>query len=228
MWLANGIGIVAKAFWDAFAATANWIGQNPIMTAALSSLLLVFAGLTASITGTTVALGGMAALMKSMGRKSLLLIALLAVWYLFQEYDKYLKGENTWMTAFQRKIAEMTIDVRLFRAELGLMWEQLKNGEIGNALGGGFVQSNNSRMLDVNIFKRIADYAKEVVGVELPTKQQAMIPYANTSSTPPAGNYSGKLMGEARVHITVDQNGKVTQQTQSIPLKWDFGSLGSR
>lgn len=228
MWLANGIGIVVKAVWDAITAWGTWIGENPRMTAALSTLLLVFAGLTASITGTTVALGGMAALMKSMGRKSLLLIALLAVWYLFQEYDKYLKGENTWMTAFQRKIAEMTIDVRLFRAELGLMWEQLKNGEIGNALGGGFVQSNNSRMLDVNIFKRIADYAKEVVGMEVPTKQQAMIPYANTPSTPPAGNYTGKLMGEARVHITVDQNGKVTQQTQSIPLKWDFGSLGSR
>ena len=64
--------------------------------------------------------------------------------------------------------------------------------------------------------------------MEVPTKQQAMIPYANTPSSPPAGNYSGKLMGEARVHITVDQNGKVTQQTQSIPLKWDFGSLGSR
>lgn len=227
-WLANGIGIVVKGIWDAIAATANWIGQNPIMTATLSTLLLVFAGLTASITGTTIALGGMAALMKSMGKKSALLIMLLAVWYLFQEYDKYLKGENTWMTAFQRKIAEMTIDVRLFRAELGLMWEQLKNGEIGNALGGGFVQSNNSRMLDVNIFKRIADYAKEKVGMEVPTKQQAMIPYANTPSLPPAGNYSGKLMGEARVHITVDQNGKVTQQTQSIPLKWDFGSLGSR
>ena len=227
MWLSSGIGIVVKAVWGAITAWGTWIGENPRMTAVLSTLLLVFAGLTASITGTTVALGGMAALMKSMGRKSLLLIALLAVWYLFQEYDKYLKGENTWMTAFQRKIAEMTIDVRLFRAELGLMWEQLKNGEIGNALGGGFVQSNNSRMLDVNIFKRIADYAKEVVGMEVPTKQQAMIPYANPNMSPPT-NQSGVLKGEARVHITVDQNGKVTQQTQSIPLKWDFGSLGSR
>ena len=227
MWLANGIGIVVKGIWDAIAATANWIGQNPIMTATLSTLLLVFAGLTASITGTTVALGGMAALMKSMGKKSALLIMLLAVWYLFQEYDKYLKGEDTWMTAFQRKIAEMTIDVRLFRAELGLMWEQLKNGEIGNALGGGFVQSNNSRMLEVNIFKRIADYAKELVGMEIPTKQQAMIPYANPNMSPPT-NQSGVLKGEARVHITIDQNGKLTQQTQSIPLKWDFGSLGSK
>ena len=226
-WLANGIGIVVKGIWDAVAATANWIGQNPIMTATLSTLLLVFAGLTASITGTTVALGGMAALMKSMVKKNALLIALLAMWFLFQEYDKYLKGEDNWMTAFQRKIAEMTIDVRLFRAELGLMWEQLKNGEIALALGGGFVQSNNSRMLDVNIFKRIADYAKEKVGMEVPTKQQAMIPYANPNMIPPT-NQSGVLKGEARVHITIDQNGKLTQQTQSIPLKWDFGSLGSK
>ena len=147
-WLANGIGIVVKGIWDAIAATANWIGQNPIMTATLSTLLLVFAGLTASITGTTVALGGMAALMKSMGKKSALLIMLLAVWYLFQEYDKYLKGEDTWMTAFQRKIAEMTIDVRLFRAELGLMWEQLKNGEISNALGNPSVKTTGEKILD--------------------------------------------------------------------------------
>ena len=54
-----------------------------------------------------------------------------------------------------------------------------------------------------------------------------MIPYANPNMSPPT-NQSGVLKGEARVHITVDQNGKVTQQTQSIPLKWDFGSLGSR
>ena len=147
-WLAKGIGIVVKGIWDAIAATANWIGQNPIMTATLSTLLLVFAGLTASITGTTVALGGMAALMKSMGKKSALLIMLLAVWYLFQEYDKYLKGEDTWMTAFQRKIAEMTIDVRLFRAELGLMWEQLKNGELGNALGNPSVKTTGEKILD--------------------------------------------------------------------------------
>ena len=157
MWLANGIGIVTKAFWDAFAATANWIGQNPIMTAALSSLLLVFAGLTASITGTTVALGGMAALMKSMGKKSALLIMLLAVWYLFQEYDKYLKGEDTWMTAFQRKIAEMTIDVRLFRAELGLMWEQLKNGELGNAINNPSVKTTGEKILDEIIPKSWRD-----------------------------------------------------------------------
>ena len=156
-WLAKGIGIVVKGIWDAIAATANWIGQNPIMTATLSTLLLVFAGLTASITGTTVALGGMAALMKSMGKKSALLIMLLAVWYLFQEYDKYLKGEDTWMTAFQRKIAEMTIDVRLFRAELGLMWEQLKNGEISNAINNPSVKTTGEKILDEIIPKSWRD-----------------------------------------------------------------------
>ena len=200
------------------------------MTATLSTLLLVFAGLTASITGTTVALGGMAALMKSMGKKSALLIMLLAVWYLFQEYDKYLKGENTWMTAFQRKIAEMTIDVRLFRAELGLMWEQLKNGELGNALGNpsftDVADKSTDFFLPLKVVKDVVKYGWDKLNT--PEKSQAMIPYANNSGVPPSGNYSGKLMGEARVHITVDQNGKVTQQTQSIPLKWDFGSLGNR
>lgn len=147
-WVAKGVGIVAKAIWGAVAATTNWIGQNPIMTGILSTMLLAFAGLTASITGSTVALGGFAALMKSMGKKSLFLVALLAIWYLFKEYDKYLKGEDTWMTAFQRKITEMTIDVQLFRAELGLLWRQLKDGEIGNVLGSGVTKGVGTAILD--------------------------------------------------------------------------------
>ena len=147
-WVAKGVGIVAKAIWGAVAATANWIGQNPIMTGMLSTMLLAFAGLTASITGSTVALGGFAALMKSMGKKSLFLVTLLAIWYLFKEYDKYLKGEDTWMTAFQRKITEMTIDVQLFRAELGLLWRQLKDGEIGNVLGSGVTKGVGTAILD--------------------------------------------------------------------------------
>ena len=147
-WVAKGVGIVAKGIWGAVTATANWIGQNPIMTGMLSTMLLTFAGLTASITGSTVALGGFAAVMKSMGKKSLFLIALLAIWYLFKEYDKYLKGEDTWMTAFQRKITEMTIDVQLFRAELGLLWRQLKDGEIGNVLGSDVTKGVGTAILD--------------------------------------------------------------------------------
>lgn len=147
-WVAKGIGTVTKAVWGAVEATANWIGQNPIMTGILSTMLLTFAGLTASITGSTVALGGLAAVMKSMGKKSLFLVTLLAIWYLFKEYDKYLKGEDTWMTAFQRKITEMTIDVQLFRAELGLLWRQLKDGEIGNVLGSGVTKGVGTAILD--------------------------------------------------------------------------------
>lgn len=147
-WVAKGVGTVAKAIWGAVAATANWIGQNPIMTGILSTMLLAFAGLTASITGSTVALGGFAALMKSMGKKSLFLITLLAIWYLFKEYDKYVKGEDTWMTAFQRKITEMTIDVQLFRAELGLLWRQLKDGEIGNVFDSGVTKGIGTAILD--------------------------------------------------------------------------------
>ena len=71
----------------------------------------------------------------------------------------------------------------------------------------------------MNPFKWIYDTTKGLVDVETPTPQKAMIPYASGLSSQTSTNYSGKLMGEVDVRISVDQNGKVTQQpTRTIPL----------
>ena len=53
-----------------------------------------------------------------------------------------------------------------------------------------------------------------------------MIPYRNGLSSQPISNYSGKLMGEVDLRISVDQSGKVTQQpTQKVPLIFNSGGL---
>lgn len=225
-WVAKGVGTVAKAIWGAIAATGNWIGQNPIMTGILSTMLLAFAGLTASITGSTVALGGLAAVMKSMGKKSLFLITLLAIWYLFKEYDKYLKGEDTWMTAFQRKITEMTIDVQLFRAELGLLWRQLQDGEIGNVLGSGVTKGVGTAILDEvippswregirNLRDRNNRNKEEIERHRQGLGSGSGIPYRTSSTTQPT-----KVEGFVAVDVNLKYpNGQVEKVTVNAPTQ---------
>ena len=224
-WVAKGVGIVTKGIWGAVTATANWIGQNPIMTGMLSTMLLTFAGLTAKITGTTVALGGFSTLMKSMGKKSLFLIALLAIWYLFKEYDKYLKGEDTWMTAFQRKITEMTIDVQLFRAELGLLWRQLKDGEIGNVLDSDVTKGVGTAILDEVIPPSWREGIRNLRDRNNQNKQEierhrqglgnSGIPYRTSTTNNPT-----KVEGFVQVGVNLKYpNGQVEKVMVNAPVK---------
>ena len=195
------------------------------MTGMLSTMLLTFAGLTAKITGTTVALGGFSALMKSMGKKSLFLIALLAIWYLFKEYDKYLKGEDTWMTAFQRKITEMTIDVQLFRAELGLLWRQLKDGEIGNVLGSDVTKGVGTAILDEVIPPSWREGIRNLRDRNNQNKQEierhrqglgnSGIPYRTSTTNNPV-----KVEGFVQVGVNLKYpNGQVEKVMVNAPVK---------
>lgn len=147
-WMFKGVGMVTGAIWDAVAAWGKWIAANQSMTIFISTSIGILAMFAASATGATIAVGGLGAAMVAVARKSALLVVLLAMWYLFKEYDKYLKGEDNWMATFQRKIAEMTTDVQLFTAELGLMWRMLQNGEILNALGGGAAKTVGKGLLN--------------------------------------------------------------------------------
>ena len=223
----KGLSELVKIVWNAVEAWGNFIAANSQLVLNFSVLLGLLAMSIVRVTGATLAFGRFGLLLATLGRRIPLIAMLLALFYLFKEYDRYMKGEDSWMANFADWMIYLAESTRLFKEELIGIFNAIKEFRIGDAVSGSLVQNTTQGLGEVNIFKRIADYAKEKVGMEVPTKQQAMIPYANTPSTPPAGNYSGKLMGEARVHITVDQNGKVTQQTQSIPLKWDFGSLGS-
>lgn len=147
-WMFKGVGMVVGIVWDAVAAWGKWIAANQSMTIFISTSIGILAMFAASATGATIAIGGLGAAMLAVARKSALLVVLLAMWYLFKEYDKYLKGEDNWMATFQRKIAEMTTDVQLFTAELGLMWRMLQNGEILNALGGGAAKTVGKGLLN--------------------------------------------------------------------------------
>ena len=150
-WVASGVGLVAKGVWGVVEAIGSFVGENPKTVAALSVLLGLFAVLIDYNTRTISNFTVLGKIFSTIGRRIPLIAALLAIMYLFKEYDKYVNGEETWMAKFQRKITEMTIDVQLFRAELGLLLRQLKDGEIVNAIGGGASKSVGKMILDNTI-----------------------------------------------------------------------------
>ena len=223
----KGLSEIVKIVWNAVEAWGNFVAANSQLVLNFSVLLGLLAMSIVRVTGATLAFGRFGLLLATLGRRMPLIAMLLALFYLFKEYDRYMKGEDSWMANFADWMIYLAESTRLFKEELIGTFNAIKEFRIGDAVSGSLVQNTTQGLGEVNIFKRIADYAKEKVGMEVPTKQQAMIPYANPNMSPPT-NQSGVLKGEARVHITIDQNGKLTQQTQSIPLKWDFGSLGSK
>ena len=147
-WVASGVGLVAKGVWGVVKAIGSFVGENPKTVGALSVLIGLFAVLIDYNTKTISNFTFLGKIFSTIGRRIPLIAGLLAILYLFKEYDKYVNGEETWMAKFQRKITEMTIDVQLFRAELGLLWRQLKDGEIGNVIGSGVHERTRKAILE--------------------------------------------------------------------------------
>lgn len=226
--VAKGISEVVKIVWEAVSAWGAWIGENSRTTAFLSLLIGLFAVLAAKVTGATVSFGILGKVLATVGRRIPLIAMLLALFYLFKEYDRYTKGEDSWMANFAEWMIYLAESTRLWKEELIGAFNAAKEFRFGDFATNGAVQSANNGMLNVNPFKRIIDKAKEKVSLPAPVKPQpAMIPYANGLSNQPYTNYSSKLMGEVDVKVTIDQNGKTTKQpTQKVPLIQQGGLRG--
>ena len=179
----------------------------------------MFAMLITKVKGVTLSFGILGKVLATLGRRIPLITMLLALFYLFKEYDRYMKGEDSWMANFADWMIYLAETARLWKEETIGAFNAVKELRFGDAASGGVVQGSNNTMLNVNPFKRMFDKAKEMTTPDIPAPQKAMIPYASGLSSQPSPNYSGKLMGEVDVRISVDQNGKVTQQpTRTIPL----------
>ena len=219
----TGISSVLGVLYDTVKYWVLWVGANSQLVMTLSTTLLLLAGITAKTTGATVGLKGLL----SLGRKSLLLVALLAIWYLFQEYEKYLNGEDTWLNTFQDKIISITEKVRLLKGELGLLINQIANGEILAAVANPIVQNTNQGFLNGLPLHRIIEKAKELTGLpDIPAKQPAGIPYSNGfGNTAPPKNPTGTVLGEVNVKVLFDQFGKpvASQPVQKVPLIFQGG-----
>ena len=215
----KGLSELVKIVWNAVEAWGNFVAANSQLVLNFSVLLGLLAMSIVRVTGATLAFGRFGLLLATLGRRIPLIAMLLALFYLFKEYDRYMKGEDSWMANFADWMIYLAESTRLFKEELIGTFNAIKEFRIGDAFSNGLVQDTNNGFMNVNPIKRLIDKAKDVTGVGIPSKQTAMIPYANAPSNQPSTNYSGKLRGEVDIKVTVDQNGKMTQQpVQRVPL----------
>ena len=224
----KGISELVKVVWSVVTAIGDFIGQHPKVVGTLSVYLLMFAMLITKVKGATLSFGILGKVLATLGRRIPLIAMLLALFYLFKEYDRYMKGEDSWMANFADWMIYLAETARLWKEETIGAFNAVKELRFGDAVSGGVVQGSNNMMLNVNPYKRIIDKAKEITAPEIPAPTKAMIPYASGLSSQPPSNYSGKLMGEVDVKISVDQNGRtVAQPVQKIPLFQQGGLRGS-
>lgn len=220
----KGIGLLIKEIYSGVKGIVAFIGANSQLVLTFSVLLGIFAVLAARVTGATLAFGRLGALLAVLGRRIPLLALLLTLFYLFKEYDRYVKGEDSWMAGFADWMIYLAETTRLFKEELISIFNAIKDFRVGDAFDTPVVQNTIKGFLNVIPLSRIIDRAKEISGVNIPeTQTRAAIPYANGLNVPPT-NFAGKLQGSVDVNITVDQNGKTTQRTtQSVPLLYQGG-----
>lgn len=225
----KGISSIIKIIGTAIKGLSNFIATNSQLVLTFSVLLGIFALLTARVLGTTLAFGKFGALLATLGRRIPLIALLLTLFYLFKEYDRYVKGEDSWMANFADWMIYLAETARLWKEETISAFNAVKELRFGDAIAGGAVQGVNKGLLNVNPLQRIIDRAKESVAPEIPKPSgTAFIPYANALNTQPTTNYTGKLMGQVDVNISVDQNGRTTQQTtQRVPLINQGGLRGT-
>lgn len=218
--VAKGLSSIVKVVWSAVEGMIEFIGANSQLVLNFSVLLGIFGVLAARVTGATLLFGRLGLILSTLGRRIPLIALLLTLFYLFKEYDRYVKGEDSWMANFADWMIYLAETARLWKEETIGAFNAVKELRFGDALSTGVVQGTNNLFLNANPIKRIIDRAKEIAGVEIPTRtQSAAIPYASGLSTQPLTNYSSKLIGEVDVRIAVDQNGRTTQQpVQRIPL----------
>lgn len=216
----KGVSAVVKVVWSAVEGLGAFIGANSQLVLNFSVLLGIFGVLTARVAGATLTFGRLGLVLATLGRRIPLIAALLALFYLFKEYDRYVKGEDNWMAGFANWMIYLAETARLWKEETIGAFNAIKDLRFGDALRTEVVQATNRGLLNINPINRIIEKAKELSPLDLPTRTgPASIPYANGLSTQPSTNYTSKVIGEVDLRIAVDQNGRTTQQpTQRVPL----------
>ena len=225
--VAKGISEIAKVVYDAVEAWVLWIGQNSQFVLNFSILLGLLAVAITRTTGATLAFGRLGTVLATIGRRVPILILLLALFYLFEEYERYVNGEDSWMSGFAEWMIYLAETTRLFKEELIGTFNAIKEFRLGDAASQGVVQNTTRGLLNVNPFYRIIEKAKELTGLpEIPAKQPAGIPYSNGfGNTAPPKNPTGTVLGEVNVKVLFDQFGKpvASQPVQKVPLIFQGG-----
>lgn len=132
--VAKGLSSIVKVVWSAVEGMTAFIGANSQLVLNFSVLLGIFGVLAARVAGATLAFGRLGLLLATLGRRIPLIALLVTLFYLFKEYDRYVKGEDSWMANFADWLIYLTESTRLFKEELIGLFNAAKEFRFGDVL----------------------------------------------------------------------------------------------
>lgn len=216
--VAKGISEIAKVVYEAINAWVDWIAKNSQLVLNFSVLLGLLALAIVRTTGATLAFGRLGAVLATIGRRVPLLALLLALFYLFKEYDRYVKGEDSWMSNFADWMIYLAEVTRLWKEELVGAFNAAKEFKVSDAAK-GFGET-----IFKNLFPKKRDFVQEAIDAQkigafntLPQQGNGLgdiIPSSYSQSSSPS-----ILAAEVMLPVVIqDKLGNVTDR-QNIPAR---------
>lgn len=225
----KGISEITKVVWSAVEGLGAFIGANSQLVLNFSVLLGIFAVLTARVTGATLVFGRLGLLLSTLGRRIPLIALLLTLFYLFKEYDRYVKGENNWMAGFADWMIYLAESTRLWKEELIGAFNAAKEFRFGSIAE----NTSASPLVPTRNFKGLV--SKSILGFAdlfssdntLPQRGNGLgeiLPTSYGSQNPP--NNQQMLATEVMLPVVIqDKLGNVTDR-QNIPARVSIINTG--
>lgn len=226
----KGVSEITKVVWSAVEGLGAFIGANSQLVLNFSVLLGIFAVLTARVTGATLVFGRLGLLLSTLGRRIPLIAMLLTLFYLFKEYDRYVKGEDSWMAGFADWMIYLAESTRLWKEELIGAFNAAKEFRFSSIAE----NTSASPLVPTRNFKGLVE--KSILGFAdlfssdntLPQRGNGLgeiLPTSYGSQNPPPNNQQ-MLATEVMLPVVIqDKLGNVTDR-QNIPARVSIINTG--
>ena len=226
----KGISEITKVVWSAVEGLGAFIGANSQLVLNFSVLLGIFAVLTARVTGATLVFGRLGLLLSTLGKRIPLIAMLVLLFYLFKEYDRYVKGEDSWMANFADWMIYLAESTRLWKEELIGAFNAAKEFRFSSILE----NKSASPLVPTRNFKGLV--GKAILGFAdlfssdntLPQRGNGLgdvLPSSYGSQNPPSNNQQ-MLAAEVMLPVVIqDKLGNVTDR-QNIPARVSIINTG--
>lgn len=225
----KGLSEITKVVWSAVEGLGAFIGANSQLVLNFSVLLGIFGVLAARVTGATLAFGRLGVLLATLGRRIPLIAMLLTLFYLFKEYDRYVKGEDSWMSGFADWMIYLAESTRLWKEELIGAFNAAKEFRFSSIAE----NTSASPLVPTRNFKGLVE--KSILGFAdlfssdntLPQRGNGLgeiLPSSYGSQNPP--NSQQMLATEVMLPVVIqDKMGNVTDR-QNIPARISIINTG--
>ena len=226
----KGVSEITKVVWSAVEGFGAFIGANSQLVLNFSVLLGIFGVLAARVTGATLAFGRLGVLLATLGRRIPLIAMLLTLFYLFKEYDRYVKGEDSWMAGFADWMIYLAESTRLWKEELIGAFNAAKEFKFSSIAE----NTSASPLVPTRNFKGLV--SKSILGFAdlfssdntLPQRGNGLgdvLPSSYGSQNPPPNNQQ-LLAAEVMLPVVIqDKLGNVTDR-QNIPARVSIINTG--